>query len=170
MTDVATDLGKGALGIGIGFALYLLVSGLGSGGRARAGRGGVQVPQEPSLPTLPARTKDEKRLTFVMQGPEIVGLPMVFRLSDDDPSPKVYAFGEMLERIKSGGRSDVNLKIRGGVIQGPADEAVARLTRAGIQVWKADSADSSARVSGNPRGAYGWRQGTRAWCAGRDLR
>jgi hypothetical protein len=157
----AAILGKVALGGAVGFALFFLAAGLGLGGRGE-GRGEPKVPAElPSAPPpspLPSRTRDEKRLTFVMQEPEAVGRPMAFRLRDDDPSTKTYSLEETITRIKAGGRSDVSLRIRGSVIQGPADEALKLLKRAGIQVWKEEAPQvpsTSPAVSGNLRGHYG---------------
>jgi len=142
MTDAMTEgFGKVALGGVVGFGLYLLVTGLGFGG---GGGGGGAV----------SRPKDQRRLSFVMQGPSSPGRPMIFRLRDDDPSAKIYSLDEAIARVKAGGRADVNLWIRGDVIQGLADQAMDLFKRAGIEVWK-DAAVSASRVAENVRGEYG---------------
>ena len=153
------SVGEGAaqlvLGGAVGFALYLLVTSLGLGrrgeGTGASGRGAGTAPTLPAAPPVPARSRDVQRLTFVLQEPTISGRPMIFRLRDDDPSTRTYTLADVIARVTAGGRSDVNLAIRGDVLQGAADAARQLLSGAGLAV----STDGSARVSGNARGAYG---------------
>ncbi len=161
--SAAESFGKAVLGGAVGFALYILVTGLGLGGRGEGrgegGRGrGEPLAEPPSVPSPPPppRPKDEKRLTLVMMQPTASGpeSPMSFRLKDDDPSTKTYSLEEAIARIRSGGRSDVNLRIRGSVRAGSADAALELLRRAGIQVWKEET-PPPPHVSGNARGQYG---------------
>lgn len=119
----AESFGKLVLGAGFGFGLYLLVTGLGFGFGRRDGE---------SAPPLP---HDRVRLTFTM----FEGDPVVFRISGSGPSSLPYSVDELIARVRAGGRSDVNLHIRGTVIQHAADEALARLKAAGIEVFRAMS-------------------------------
>lgn len=165
--SISGDLGKGVVGAGIGFALYLFITGLelgwGGGGRGRgegSGRGETKAPPasegsgrgptQPLLePLVPSRPKDASRLSFVMTHPTFddPSLPMSFR----GPDARAYSLDEMIARIKTGGRSDVVLKTAGNVREGSASSATARVKQAGIEVWKEDG----VRVSGNARGSYG---------------
>jgi hypothetical protein len=136
----AEGFGKLALGAGVGFGLYLLVTALGFGGRGR-GRGGARREEErtpetsarpPSVPP-PARPRDAARLTFTM----FEGDPAVFRFSGTGESSPPFSVDELIARVRAGGRSDVNLHIRGTVVQHAADEALARLKAAKIEVFRA---------------------------------
>lgn len=174
--SVAENFGKVVLGGAVGFALYLFVTGLGLGGRGRGegegrdegrGEGRDEVPptapsstapsrpkehETPPLPPTPLRPKDSTRLTFVMTQP-LAGEPynpMTFLLPADG---KTYSLGGLITRVKAGGRSDVALKIRGDVRTGSADEALAFIKKAGLEVW--EEGVSLPRVSGDARGHYG---------------
>lgn len=155
---------KFGLGLGVGFGLYLLISNLGLGGglgfggeRGDAGRGEAAPTPPPPMP------RDEQRLEFVMVAPTTLdNKTPAFR----GPGDKIYSLDEMIARIKAGGRTDVLLKVRGDVISGPADDAEAQITQAGIDLWKpappplfperqpADVNPEPVKVSGNARGQY----------------
>ena len=160
----AETVSKFGVGLGVGFALYLLIrnlrfgGGLGFGG----GRGETRDERTPAPPsTPPPMPRDEQRLTFVMVRPTTPGdKTMAFR----GPGDKIYSLEEMLARIKAGGRSDMILKIRGDVISGPADAAEAQIKKAGVDIWKPTPVPQKPptlvkTVSGNARGYYGrtWR-------------
>lgn len=169
-SSAAEAIGKFGLGLGAGFALYLLIRNVGFGGGDGEGRGegrgeghgegagvlpSTSPPSPPSPPTVPSRPRDDQRLTFVMTQPladEPYNL-MTFLLRAEG---KTYSLGGMIERVKAGGRSDVALKIRGDVRSGSGDEALTFLKNAGIDVWE-ESTPGTARVSGNDRGQYGRR-------------
>jgi len=183
--SVAGGLGKVLLGGAVGFALYFLVTGLGVGGRGEGegdegrGRGEPEAPpvippgptvppisppvplppSPPTAPPIPPRPRDQARLSFMMTGPTFKEVlrgpsPMRFRLLGDS-SARTYFLEEMIARIQAGGRSDVNLKIRGDVRQGSADDALRLLAQAGIKVWREEIRPRSPAVSGHARGQYG---------------
>jgi hypothetical protein len=142
--SVAGILGKLALGGAVGFALFFVVTGLG-------GRGEV-------APPLPPRPKDDKRLSFVMVEPKVVGHPMSFRLREGEPS-KIYAIKELIARVKDGGRTDVELRASGDVIHGAWDEARALIKRGGLTVSLAETSPGPPVSTGSswresPRGQY----------------
>jgi len=172
--SVVEGFGKLVLGGAVGFALYYLVTGLGLGGGRGAGRGegrgeGVPVPGEtqmppvspptppptppaPPAPLIPPRPKDKQRLSFLMTAPTQPTLPASFSLRGD-PS-RTYSLAQLIGRVKTGGRSDVELKIRGDVLQGAVVSARAAIKQAGLELW--DEQSGAARVSGD-RGQYGAR-------------
>lgn len=133
--SAAASFGKVVVGGAVGFALYLLISGLGLGGRGR-GDGRGEEPASP--PTPPARPRDDKRLSFVMVAPTKPGGPAGFRLQGNDPK-KIYSIDDLVARVKDGGRTDVELRAAGDVIQGPWDDARDRVKRAGLTVWLAEA-------------------------------
>lgn len=155
--SAGATLGKVVLGGGVGFALYLLVTGLGFGGRGEA--------------SAASRPKDDKRLSFLMIEPKIPGRPAGFRLQGDDPT-KTYSIDDLVARVKEGGRTDVELRASGDVIQGPWNEARDLIKRAGLTVWIAETSGAPSRVGfscrENARGQYGWHdhgglRGRRSW-------
>jgi hypothetical protein len=170
-SSVAEGLGKVVLGGAVGFALYYLITGLGFGGlgfgglgfggRGRGrGEGRGEAPDPSPLPPVPPpRPRDDKRLLFLMTEPRAVGHPTGFqsRLGNGQLDPKIYTVEELIERVKAGGRSDVDLRATGAVIQGPWDDARARIRQAGIKIWVAETSSprAPAHVVGNDRGRYG---------------
>lgn len=132
----------GALGAA-GVLLYFLVKNLGLGG-GKDNRG------KPVPGVLPP-PGDAQRLTFVMTlpTPDAPSLPMSFR----GPDARAYSLDDLIARVRSGGRSDVVLKIAGTVRAGSAESAQALIKKAGIQIWT----EGNTRVSGavNGRGQYG---------------
>jgi len=146
---VLGGLGKLVLGGAVGFGLVYFFGtglGLGGGGRGRADE---------------TKSKDENRLSFIMIEPKMFGKPSGFRLRDGDPA-KIYSLNELIARVKDGGRTDVELRSSGAVIQGPWDEAKELIKRAGLTIWSAESSPSiPAHVVGfsqpNARGQYGRR-------------
>lgn len=146
--------GNAILGGAVGFALYFLITGLGFGGGRGEGGGAGEGPSPPSRP------KDEARLSFLMTEPSAPGHPTGFQLrAGGKLEPKLYAVEELIARVKDGGRSDVELRASGAVIQGPWDAAREAIKRAGLAVWVTDTASPSAppHVAGNARGHYGGR-------------
>jgi hypothetical protein len=153
---VASAIGRFGISAGIGFALYLIITGLGfgvGGGRGSGegrGEGRGEAPPPPPVP------KDELRLEFAMFHPtpeEHPRIPMGFR----GPGAKMYSLEEMIARVKAGGRADVALTIMGDVRHGSVVEARAHIKQAGIEIWEeSTSARIPSRVSGNARGHYGW--------------
>ena len=166
--SIAEGFGKVVLGGAVGFGLYMLITGLGFGGLGRgegAGRGeaeGPPPPAPPAAPPPPPRPKDDKRLSFVMIEPKVLGHPMGFRLRDGDPK-KTYSLDELIARVKEGGRTDVELRASGAVIQGPWDEAQERIKSAGLKLWLVETSPAAPQhVVGflpraNDRGQYGRR-------------
>ena len=158
--SAAASLGKFSLGVGVGFALYFFITGLGFGGRGRGeGRGedrGRDVP-EPIAPLVPppvpARPRDDKRLNVLLS-------TRGFELRDENWKPlsvaKIYSLEEVIARVKEGGRNDLALKVSGAVIQRDYDSALVGLKQAGIVVWKAET-PPPVHTSGNARGQYGSR-------------
>jgi hypothetical protein len=136
---VRTAIGLGAVG-GLGYLLYQLIKNLGLGGGG--GGRGDELPGPPSPP------KDPRPLTAVMTQPTATAptAPTAFLLHDDG---KTYALEELIDRVKSGGRSDLVLKIRGDVRTGSVQSVKDRFQQAGIQVQE------ETRVSGSIRGRYG---------------
>ena len=166
-SSTAETVSKFGVGLGVGFALYLLIRNLGfGGGRSFGGEGGeARGEGAPALPSTPAPSppptppmpRDEQRLEFVMVRPTTLDdKTTVFR----GPDNQIYALEEMIARIKAGGRADMTLKVRGDVIAGPADVAEAQIKKAGIDIWNSASEKPPApvkTVSGNARGQYGGR-------------
>jgi len=130
----AEILGKVLLGGTAGFALFFIATGLGLGGRARGE--GREAPHP----------KDDKRLSFVMTEPTTTGGSMSFRSRDGE----IYSLRRLVDRVKSGGRSDVELRVSGAVIQGAWNEAQRLLEQSGLTVWLAKP---GALVGGQ----YEWR-------------
>lgn len=156
--SVSEGFGKAVLGGAVGFALYFLIAGFGFGGR---GRGEGEAPS----PSPPPRPKDETRLSFLMTEPRVFGHPAGFQLRTGGKlEPKLYAVEELIARVKEGGRSDVELRASGAVIQGPWDDARESIKRSGLTVWVAVVSSPSAppRVAGNARGHYYGNYG-RTW-------
>lgn len=180
--SISGDIGKFVLGGTAGFALYLLVSGLGFGRRGREGSGPegkgpgpgeateevptpveVEMPPKPMpeplppepmpRPTRPTRPKDVKRLTFVMTSPLGTEPYNPMAFQLIEEGRKTYSLGGLIARVKEGGRSDVALKIRGDIRTGSADEALSFIKKAGIEVWE-EGTSSVPAVSGNDRGQY----------------
>jgi hypothetical protein len=155
---VAESFGKVVLGGAVGFALYFLITGLGLGGRGSGGRGSGSGEGEAPSPSLPPRPKDETRLSFLMTEPSVFGHPAGFQLRTGGKlEPKLYVVEELFARVKEGGRSDVELRATGAVIQSAWADARALIKRSGLTVWVADVSSPSAppRVAGNARGHYG---------------
>jgi len=136
-----SDIGKLVLGGAVGFGLYLLVTGLGFGGRGKEARADGRG-QEPT---------DQARLNFLLT-------THGFELRDADwkssGPTKIFSRDEAIARVKAGGRSDVTLKFSGDAIQRDVTAALAAFKAAGIDVWKVEGAAPPARV-GNARGVYG---------------
>ena len=169
--SLAGNLGKGAVGFGVGFALYYLIKrlglGLGSGvgnGRSDDGRGGNEHAER--LEQL-ARAEIErmKELTLVPIPPDSERL--LFRLKSREPtSPtnvpplltldgQTYPLATAIARVKLGKRNDVDLLVPGDVRQGDFDAAMEEFRRAGIEPHVREPRGvESPRVSGNTRGQY----------------
>lgn len=146
-----SGVGSLVLGGAVGFALFLIGSSLGFGGRGHdSGGRGVAPP----TPPRPQRPRDEKSLSFVMVEPKEVGRPAGFRLVGDDPH-KIYSIDELVARVRDGGRGDVVMRAAGDVIQRPWAEAQDRVKHAGITL----AVEEKTAVSGFPaRGHYRtWR-------------
>jgi hypothetical protein len=156
--SVAASFGKVVFGVIVGFELFLLATGFGRGGRGE----GSPTPPSTALPvSRPPRPSDDKRLSFVMIEPNVLGQSMRFRLRDGDLK-KTYVLDELITRVKAGGRTDVELLASGAVIHGAWDEALNLIKRAGLTVWRAEpspfvSAHVGAYWRGNVRGQYGRR-------------
>jgi hypothetical protein len=156
-----SGVGKALFGGAVGFALYFLITGLGFGfGGGRGGGRGVGEGEPPAPPPSPPRPKDEARLSFLMTEPSAPGHPTGFQLrAGGKLDPKLYAVEELIARVKEGGRSDVELRASGAVIQGPWDAARAAVKRAGLTVWGDDPSSTHAPPHvagvGNTRGHYG---------------
>jgi hypothetical protein len=86
--------------------------------------------------------------------PTQIGRPMSFRLRGAAAKTN-YALDELIDRVKAGGRSDVELRSAGDVIQGSWEAALDLIQHAGLSVWRDET--SASRVSGNARGEYGHR-------------
>lgn len=160
-SSIAGNVGKSMLGVGVGFALYYLVTGLGfgAGGRGEGeGLGELPLPTEPpSVPPLPTRPKDETRLNFVLSA---TGLEQRDESWRPPAVKKIFTLDEMIMRIKEGGRSDVTLKVSGDAREGTLRETLARLKQAGIDVYQLEASHASppaSHVSGSARGTYGAR-------------
>lgn len=156
----ASDFGKGVLGLGVGFALYYLITGLGfgQGGREGDGVGEPGFPtQPPSVPPPPpARPRDETRLNFVLSS---AGLEQRDANWKPPAVKKIYALEEVIARIKDGGRSDVTLKVSGDAREGTLRDVLAGLKQAGIDVYQLEAPPHAPpSVSGNARGEYGGRR------------
>lgn len=119
------------LGSAVGFGLYLLVKGLGLGGRGTA-----------------TRQPDTSRLTFVMTSPTAKGEPASFQLRGD---PTSYSVDAVIARVREGGRSDIELKVTGAVLQGPWATAREQIKQSGLTVFEIPSA---AVGRGYHRGYY----------------
>ena len=130
----AGNVGKGALGFGVGLALYFLIRNLGFGGGSGIGGRGEDTRGEGASPGPPAPfPRDSQMLEFWMVQPTPVdNSTMGFR----GPGEKIYSLEELIARIKAGGRLDVALKVRGEVITEAVDSATEQLQRAGIGVFK----------------------------------
>jgi hypothetical protein len=120
----AEGFGKLVLGAGFGFGLYLLVTALGFGGHGHGRRDDAVVPSRP---------RDQGRLAFTM----FEGDPVVFRFSGTGEHSPPFSVDELIARVRAGDRSDVNLHVRGTVIQKTYDAAMDRLKAAGIVVFRA---------------------------------
>jgi hypothetical protein len=126
---------------------YMLITGLGLGGRGHGDSRGAGRGEAPSVPARP-----EEHLNFLPS-------PEGFRQRDSDWKPvaatKVLTLEEVVARVKEGGRSDLSLKISGDAVQRAVDAALAAFKRHGIDVLVETAASAPARVSGNARGRYG---------------
>ncbi len=155
-------LGMGAIGMGVGFVLFLVVSGLRPEARGEAEappppppgpkpepppppRPPPPPPPKPPLPPRPQEPtvppgpkKDVERLTFLMSQPKTSAgaLPMRFQ-QQEGPGVRTYSLKEMISRVKAGGRSDVTLRTA-GMREGSARYARAFLLKSGIDVWDPD--------------------------------
>lgn len=162
--SIAGNVGKSMLGVGAGFALYYLVTGLGfgPGGRGDGGRG--ESPRVPPMvpPTVPARPRDEARLNFVLTA---AGLEQRDESWRSPAVRKIFTLEEMIARIKDGGRSDVTLKVAGDAREGTLRETLAGLKQAGIDVYQLEAAPGTApHVSGRGRGGgHRWRMRGRGY-------
>jgi hypothetical protein len=148
--SAAGILGKVVLGGAVGFALVFVAMGLGGSGRGQGrgiGRGEGSGAGEPSVPSVPPPIsppplpKDDKRLVFVMIEPRAAGGSMGFRLRGGVPS-RVYALKELIDRVRGGGRTDVDLVASGAVPQGAWNEALALIQRSGLTVGLSESLPS----------------------------
>lgn len=138
--SIADDFGRGAIGVGIGFALYLLLSGLGSGGRD--GRGGPQPPQVP--PPVPPPTPKPLRCSIRIAA---AGVTV-------DGKPATIA--QVVKACE--GVADVELVVTGGARQGDIDEVETALRAAGVAFKRREQQPQPApHVVGNDRGHYGRR-------------
>ena len=155
--SAALTFGKVLLGGAVGFALLFVGTGLGWGrrGGASPSGGGGPFPPLPAPSSHSLRPKDDKRLSFVMIEPKVVGGALGFRLRDGEPL-KIYSLEELLARVRDGGRSDVELRASGDVMHGAWDEAQGRIKRAGLAVLLA--APSSGLLV---RAGVAWRDDTR---------
>lgn len=150
------DFGKLVLGGAVGFALYLVATGLGFGTGRGSGTGTGPSPSPtptPPQPTTPAPfPKDTARLAFVMTGPTTPPhtQPMTFQLRGD--LARTYLIDDLVARVKAGGRSDVSINFRGDVLQGAIDAARAAIKHAGLQSW--EEAAGAPKVVGSDRGLY----------------
>lgn len=163
--SIAGNVGKSVLGVGVGFALYYLVTGLGFGAGGRGeGEGEGEGHGEPTPPTErptvppppPVRPKDETRLNFVLLS---TGLEQRDESWRPSAVKKIFTLEEMIARIKDGGRSDVTLKVSGAAREGTLFETLRRLKQDGIDVYQLEAVPPlPPRVSGNARGEYGGRR------------
>lgn len=147
------DNGLGLLlGGAAGFGLYLLVTGLGFGGRG-TGNG-----------TQPSRSPDVQRLSFLMTEPSVVGHPAGFKLRGD-ADPTIYSVASLIARVQEGGRSDVELRATGSVLQGSWAAALEQIKHAGLSVFESGASSPAVvgytRGRGPARGLYGHGRGRR---------
>lgn len=137
--SVADDLGRGVLGVGIGFALYLLVSNLGFGGRGAGRDDHAPVPPAP-VPPRPSRCTIRIDSTGIFVDGKAMTPAQVVKACEGVP--------------------DVELVVTGGARQGSLDEVEGALRAAGIAFKRREQHPSPpARVVGDLRGQYGtgWR-------------
>jgi hypothetical protein len=139
--SVADDLGRGALGVGIGFALYLLVSNLGLGGRG--GSRGDQVPAPPApVPPRPSRCTIRIDSAGIFVDGKVMTPAQVVKACEGIPV--------------------VELVVTGGARQGDLDEVEGALRSAGITFKRREQQPTpAAHVVGASRGQYG--RGWRLW-------
>ena len=143
--SVAASLGEGIVGIGIGFALYMLISNFGLGGKGSAS-GGSQT----SAPKTPPRARDQQPMEILVRPPAGDPKKAVIELEGRVISP-----GDLVARISAGGRRDVRVTVTGDTVQGAWDALRDALAFAGIQVLRRSSLGVPINVSGNARGQYG---------------
>jgi hypothetical protein len=167
-------LGVAVIGAGLGVGAALLVSWLKPSTRAEVAPPPSPPPPSPPppsaepprppMPPSPPSKKDEKRLTFLMTQPESSAgaLPMRFQL--EGASARTYSIKELIDRVKSGGRSDVTLRAT-GMRPGSIHYARAFLMKSGIDVWDGDGKQwklgpdaSRVKLSDDPDLAQ-WQQG-----------
>jgi hypothetical protein len=122
------SVGKGALGVGVGFALYMLISSFGGGGfgwgrgQGRgegAGPGTSPAVPPPSPGTGPARA----RIMLSPQGITVDG--------------KAMTLDEAVEAVRAA--RDVEVVVTGDTIQGDVDDLLVALFLAGITWWGRES-------------------------------
>lgn len=150
------DVGKGVLGVGVGFALYMLISGFGGGagfgwgrgrgeGRGEQGAGSTAPPVGPG-PAGPARSQ----LKLTPTGITVDGKPM--------------SLDEAVAAVKAA--RDVDVVVTGDTIQGDVDDLLVALFLAGITWRGADdlvrsaprSMDDVRRVREQKRRAKEWEK------------
>ena len=148
--SVGDSLVKALLGIGAGFGLFYLATHFGFG------RGHGSGPS-------PSRAPDAKRLTFLMTAPSghDAHQPAGFQQrTDTGLDPQIYSIDDLIARVRDGGRTDVELRASGAVLQGPWEAARDHIKQAGITVFEAATAPT---VSGFARGRGFYGHGRRSW-------
>lgn len=157
---VAGILGRAALGGAVGFALFFLVTGLGSRERGR-GRDSSLLPlprdAEPLLyvvvesedaqklprpPDLATRARRDVRFRRLDLGAAKLLPDEIYRRMSDllrreqgEGIPPI-SVDDLIARVRAGGRDDVRLISTGAIRAGTRDDALNALMRAGIKNWK----------------------------------
>lgn len=153
---MSTD-GKAAVGIGVGFALYMIISKLGLGaGRGAAGDDGSAEGLEQI-----ARAEIERMKQLAPQPISPDPKPLLFRLKSGAKTSgkpillldgQTYQLGAALARVKLGRQTAVELIIPGDTLQGDVDATLNAFRAAGIEPSVQER--RTASTSGNTRGQY----------------